>query len=164
MTTPDLTAQTAPLPRFPLNRLRFFLGLLVFGFLVFVIGIDPGLFGLNRSSAIGFVQIIVLLLGLALMGFAGHLALASFWPKGEKSLLADFGSRTIATGYVVCLFAALADAFGLGTNPMPDVFLGELQSRGLVIGMVMMLIGLLMCVRWQFPKLARTRGIKSMRG
>ena len=138
-------------PRFPIYRLRFSLTLLMIGFLVFILGIDPALFGLDRGVSIGFVQIVVLLLGLALITWAAYLTLSSFWPKGEKSLLADFGSRTIATGYVISVFAALADAFGLGTNPMPNVFLGVLQSRGLMFGMGVILIGFLMNVRWKFP-------------
>ncbi len=131
--------------------------MLMIGLLVFILGVDPSLFGLNNSAAIGFVQIIVLLIGLALMTWSAYLTLASFWPKGEKSLLADFGSRTIATGYVICVFAALADAFGLGTNPMPDVFLGVLQSRGLMIGMGIIMLGFLMSVRWKLPNQKRNK-------
>lgn len=145
---------------FPLSRLRFSLTLLIVGFLVFILGIDPGLLSLDRGSSIGFVQIIVLLIGLAIMTWAAYLTLSSFWSKGERSLLADFGSRTIATGYVICVFAALADAFGLGTNPLPDVFLGILQSRGVIIGMVIILIGFLMIVRWKFPKTQRIKAKK----
>ena len=40
----------------------------------------------------------------------------------------------------------------MGTNPIPDVFLGVLQSRGVMIGMGIILIGFLMGVRWKFPK------------
>lgn len=136
---------------FPISRLKFSLTMLMVGFLVFILGLEPGLFGLNRSTSIGFVQIIVLLIGLAIITWAAYLTLSCFWPKGKKSLLADFGSRTIGTGYVICVFAALADAFGLGTNPLPDVFLGVLQSRGLMIGMAVILLGFLMSVRWKLP-------------
>ena len=131
--------------------------MLMIGFLVFILGIDPGLFGLDRGVSIGFVQIVVLLIGLGLITWAATLTLSSFWQKGEKSLLADFGSRTVATGYVMCVFAALADAFGMGTNPMPNVFLGVLQSRGLMIGMGVILIGFLMNVRWKFPQKHRIK-------
>lgn len=147
-------------PRFPISRLRLSLTLLMVGFLVFILGIDPALFGLNRGTSIGFVQIIVLLIGLGLITWAASLTLTSFWPKGEKSLLADFGSRTIATGYVICVFAALADAFGMGTNPMPDVFLGILQSRGVVIGMGVILLGFMMTIRWKFPKPQRVKATR----
>lgn len=148
----DQTATSHETPRFPIGQIRFYLTLIMIGFLIFILGIDPGLFGLDRGVSIGFVQIIVLLIGLAIMTWAANLTLQSFWPKGQKSLLADFGTRTIATGYVICVFTALADAFGLGTNPMPNVFLGLLQSRGVMIGMSVILLGLLMAVRWKFPE------------
>jgi len=66
--------------------------------------------------------------------------------------LADFGTRTIATGYVICFFTALADAFGFGTNPMPNVFLGKLQSQGLIIGMAIIGIGFLMLLPYRRPQ------------
>jgi len=125
-------------------RARFGLTLLVVGFIIFLIGAKPEVFGLNRGVSIGFVQIIVILLGLGILTWGGVLALLALWGKNTKSLLADFGTRTIATGYVICFFTALADAFGFGTNPMPDVFLGKLQSQGLIIGMLLIGFGLLM--------------------
>ena len=125
-------------------RGRFGLTLLIIGFLLFIIGAKPEVFGLNRGVSIGFVQIIVILLGLGILTWGGALVLLSLWGNTTKSLLADFGTRTIATGYVICFFTALADAFGLGTNPMPNVFLGRLQSQGLIIGMVIIGAGFVM--------------------
>jgi len=130
-------------------RGRFGLTLLIIGFIIFIIGAKPEIFGLNRGVSIGFVQIIVILLGLGVLTLGGSLALLSLWGKNHKSLLADFGTRTIATGYVICFFTALADAFGFGTNPMPNVFLGRLQSQGLIIGMVIIGIGFLMLLPYR---------------
>jgi hypothetical protein len=90
------------------------------------------------------VQIIVILIGLGVLTLGGSLALLSLWGKNTKSLLADFGPRTIAPGYGMCFFTALAAAFGFGTNPMPNVFLGRLQSQGLIIGMVIIGAGFVM--------------------
>jgi len=155
------TATNLPLPenngttpengngRFPLTRIRFTLTLTILGFLAFLIGVEPSLFGLDNARTIGFAQIFTMLLGLGLVTWGAQLTLNLFWPRGEKTILADFGSRVVATGYVISVFTALADAFGLGTNPLPDVFLGILQIRELMIGMVVIAIGLLMQVRWQ---------------
>ena len=85
-------------------RARFGLTLLVVGFIIFLIGAKPEVFGLNRGVSIGFVQIIVILLGLGILTWGGVLALLALWGKNTKSLLADFGTRTIATGYVICFF------------------------------------------------------------
>lgn len=147
----------AETPQFPIARLRFSLTLLMIGFLLFILGLDPGLVGLDRGISIGFVQIVVLLIGLGVITWAAYLTLSNFWSKGEKSLLADFGSRTIATGYVICVFAALADAFGLGTDTLTNVYLGLLQSRGLMVGMGIIMLGFLMSVRWKFPTIQRPK-------
>ncbi len=57
------------------------------------------------------------------------------------------------TGYVICVFTALADAFGFGTNPPPEVLLGTLQSRGgVIIGMVVICVGLFMMLRFHIPQ------------
>jgi hypothetical protein len=72
----------------------------------------------------------------------------SFWPKNKKSLLADFGSRVVSTGYVICVFTSLADVFGFGSHPLPNVFFGPLQAIGVMIGMGLIAIGFLMMVRF----------------
>jgi len=48
---------------------------------------------------------------------------------------------------VICAFTALADAFGFGTNPLPYVLLGTLQSRGVMIGIFVICLGLLLVIR-----------------
>ena len=134
---------------FPKFRARLGLTLLMTGFIIFLIGAKPEIFELNRGTAIGFLQIIVMLLGLGLVTWGGCLTLFAFWRNGERPLLADFGTRTCATGFVICFFTALADAFGFGTNPMPNVFLGKLQTNGLMIGMGIIGIGFLMMLRYK---------------
>ena len=134
---------------FPKFRARLGLTLLMLGFIIFLIGAKPEIFDLDRGTAIGFLQIIVMLIGLGLVTWGGSLAIIAFWRNGERSLLADFGTRTCATGFVICFFTALADAFGFGTNPLPDVFLGNLQTNGLLIGMGIIGIGFLMMLRYR---------------
>jgi uncharacterized membrane protein len=86
--------------------------------------------------------------------------LIAFWNGGPKSLRADFGTRIIATGYVICAFTALADAFGFGTTP-PYVLLGTLH-RGVMIGIIVICIGLLLLLR---PKkyLSKEQNCKTQR-
>jgi len=132
---------------FPKIQVRTGLTGIVLGFLILLIGLRPDLFGLDRGHYIGFVQIIVILLGIGLMTLSATGLLIAFWNGGPKSLRADFGTRIVATGYVICAFTALADAFGIGTNPLPYVLLGTLQSRGVMIGIIVICIGLILVVR-----------------
>ena len=137
---------------FPKNQVRSGLTILIIGLIALIIGLRPDLFGLDRGLYIGFSQIILILFGIGLLTLGATNTLRSFWGCQEKTLLVDIGTRTIMTGYVICVFTALADAFGFGTNPPPEVLLGTLQSRGVIIGMVVICIGLVMMLRFQIPQ------------
>lgn len=117
------------------------------GLLVFLIGARPGLFGLDRSPVIGFVQITVFLIGLAFMCLGGYLSLMGLWQKGQTSILADIGLRLVATGFVIAVFAGMADMFGFGSHPLPGVpYFGVWQVRGVEIGEALIGLGFLMII------------------
>jgi hypothetical protein len=139
---------------FPHTQIRGGLTLTLIGLFVLIVGLRPDLFGLDRGLYIGFTQIIMILIGIASLTLGANSTFNAFWACTNKTLLADVGARTIMTGYVICAFTALADAFGFGTNPPPEVILGTLQSRGVVIGLFVILVGLLMKVRWQTDRQA----------
>lgn len=137
---------------FPKRRIRFGLALTMFGYLMFLLGARPSLFGLDRSRVIGFVQISVFLVGLGIIVLGSYLTLNALWPQGKKTIAADIGSRVISTGYVICVFTAMADIFGLGSHRLPDVFFGPLQARGVAVGMATIAIGLLLLIRYKHPE------------
>jgi len=120
------------------------------GLFVFVLGADPGLFGLDRSPVTGFVQIAVFLVGLALISFGGYLALRTYWNGEEPSILSDIGVRLISTGYVVSVASGMADVFGFGSEAFPRIpDFGIWQQRGVLAGEIMIGVGFLMLMgRW----------------
>lgn len=136
---------------FPKGRLKFGLGMAIVGYLIFLIGARPSLFGLDRSPVVGFVQISVFLLGLGIITMGSYLTLNSLWPDGKKSIAADIGSRLVSTGYVISVFTGMADIFGLGSHPLPDVFFGPLQARGMSLGMATIAVGFLLLIRYKRP-------------
>ena len=128
-------------------RVRFGLLLTLFGLLVFLIGARPALFGLDRSPVIGFVQIAVFLVGLAIVCIGGYIGLMSFWRNGDRTIAADIGPRLVATGYVVAVFSGMADVFGFGTRALPLIpFFGPWQATGVQIGEVLITIGFLLLI------------------
>lgn len=150
---PSQNADSAPnSAAYPRVRTQLGLTLGFIGFTVLVFGLKPEVFGLGSNLSVGFAQILAFLLGLGILVWGATIALGSFWPKGKQSLLADFGLRVIATGYLICVFTGLADAFGFGTNPLPDVFMGGLQRQGVIIGMVVIIIGLVMMTRFDHQR------------
>ena len=137
---------------YPKTRIRLGLFMTVFGYFMFLLGARPGLFGLDRSRVIGFVQISVFLIGLAFIASGGYLTLNALWPEGKKTIAADIGLRLISTGYVISVFTAMADIFGLGSHPLPNVYFGPLQARGMEIGMGTIAAGFLLLIRYKWIK------------
>src|SRR5512143_19492 len=77
-------------------RVRSGLFLALVGLLVFLVGARPSLFGLDRSPVVGFVQIAVFLVGLAIICMGGYVGLMAFWRNGSRTIAADIGSRLVA--------------------------------------------------------------------
>lgn len=134
---------------FSRNRIKIGLALAVTGYLIFLLGARPSLFGLDRSPVVGFVQISVFLFGLAIISMGSYMTLDALWPEGKKTIAAQIGARLIGTGYVICIFTGMADIFGLGSHPLPDVFFGPLQARGMTLGMMTIAVGFLLMVRFK---------------
>ena len=131
-------------------RVRFSLTCVGLGLLVFVIGAKPNWFGWNRVPAVGFIQIVVFLLGLGLICIGGFVGISALWGKEQRSILADFGSRLIGTGYVIAVFAGMADVFGMGAQTLPDIpYFGPLQASGVLFGQAVIAIGFLMFIPYQ---------------
>jgi hypothetical protein len=126
------------------NRARTGLIITLIGLFIFLIGARPSLFGLDRSPVIGFVQISVFLIGLAIICLGGFISLRSIWRNQEMSIPAEIGMRLVATGYVIAVFAGMADIFGMGSHHMPSLFFGPWQARGVEIGELLIGIGFIM--------------------
>lgn len=136
-----------PAIRISYLRIRFSLTTVIVGLFVFIVGAKPGWFGWDRSSVVGFVQIAVFLVGLALICAGGYIGLMTLWGKEQRSIVADIGLRLVGTGYVVAVFTGMADVFGMGSQPLPKVpYFGPWQSSGVLSGQIVIAIGLLMMI------------------
>lgn len=134
-----------PMPPLQRNRIRFSLSSAFVGFVFFLIGAQPGWFFLDRSPVVGFVQIAVMLIGLAIICIGGYVAIHCLWRKQIPSIPADIGLRLVSTGYVVTVFSGMADIFGIGSHPLPGVpVFGVWQARGMEIGLAIIAIGFVM--------------------
>jgi len=128
-------------------RVRFSFICTLFGLFLFVAGAKPNWFGWDRSPIVGFVQIAVFLIGLALIAIGGYVGLVALWGTEQRSILADIGLRLAGTGYVIAVFTGMADVFGLGSQPLPNVpYFGPWQAGGVLIGQVFIAIGFLMTI------------------
>ncbi len=144
-TTPRL--DDASSPRILVSMVTTFVGLFIF-----VVGAKPGLFSWDRSPVVGFVQIVVFLIGLALICFGGYIGLHTLWRGMERTITSDIGSRLVGTGYVVAVFAGLADVVGMGSQSFPAVpYFGPWQATGVLIGQGVIALGFLLMLPFRFP-------------
>jgi hypothetical protein len=132
-------------------RVRFSLITVGIGLFVFIVGAKPNWFGWDRSPVVGFIQIAVFLIGLALICIGGYVGLVALWGKEQRSIVADIGLRLVGTGYVIAVFTGMADIFGLGSQPLPMVpYFGPWQAVGVLIGQAVIALGLLMTIPYHF--------------
>ncbi len=134
-------------------RMRAALALTLAGLVLYTLGVRPGLFGADRSPVVGFVQIAVFLIGLGAMCLGGAVVMNSLWDivasdgDGEKSILADIGSRLVSTGYVIALVSGMADTFGFGSQPSPSLpYFGQWQAIGVMVGEVFIIVGFVLMI------------------
>lgn len=129
---------------------RVGLNLTLIGFLVFTLGAKPEWFGMDRSPVVGFVQIVIFVVGLGVLSLGGYIGLIALWGNEERSIAADIGLRLVATGYVLAVFTGMADLFGMGTQPLPNVpFFGPLQALGMELGEAVIAIGFLITIPYK---------------
>ncbi|GAB1469507.1 hypothetical protein MASR2M66_03830 [Chloroflexota bacterium] len=128
-------------------RIRLSIGITLIGLFIFTVGAKPNLFGWDRSPVVGFVQILVFLLGLAFICLGGYLGLHTLWWGLERTIAADIGSRLVATGFVFSVFAGLADIIGMGSHAFPQIpYFGPWQAAGVLIGQGIIALGFVMMI------------------
>jgi hypothetical protein len=129
------------------TRIRFSLLSVGLGLIIFVIGAKPSWFGWDKTSVVGFIQIAVFLVGLALICAGGYVGLSALWGREQRTIIADIGLRLIGTGYVIAVFTGMADVFGMGSQALPKVpYFGPWQAVGVLIGQFVIAIGFLMLI------------------
>ena len=140
---PDSSLQDPP----SRTRVRFGLVVIVLGFFILMVGSKPAWFDWDNSPAVGFIQVAIMLVGLGILCLGGYIGILPLWGGRERTIAADIGMRLVATGYVVSVFAGMADLFGMGAQVgLAGPFFGPLQSRGIVIGQLVIAVGFVMMI------------------
>ena len=125
------------------------------GLLIFTIGTKPDWFGWDRSPVVGFVQIVVFLVGLAFICLGGYIGLLTLWRGHERTIISDIGTRLVSTGYVIAVFAGMADVFGMGSQAFPHVpYFGPWQASGVLIGQGFIALGFMLFIPFHSRKIS----------
>src|SRR5690554_7703307 len=87
----------------------------VLGVVITMIGLFPGLVGLETVPGIGVLQVIVILGGFSLLFLGAYIFVhQSFYQGRRRTLPQDVGIRLTLTGLVIAAAAGLADVLGFG--------------------------------------------------
>ena len=137
--------RTTPVDDAATPRIRISLITVFVGFVFFIIGTKPDWFGWDRSEVVGFVQIALFLVGLAIICLGGYIGLLTLWWGYERTIISEIGTRLAATGFVVAVFAGMADIFGMGSQSFPQTpYFGPWQATGVLIGQGIIALGFLL--------------------
>ncbi len=108
------------------------------GVVVTLMGLFPGIIGLDAAPGIGVLQVVVILAGFSLLFLGAYMFVYQAFYRGTRRTLAqDVGIRLTLTGLVIAAAAGLADVFGFGSHPPTPTtrpLLGELQAMAFVGG------------------------------
>jgi hypothetical protein len=108
------------------------------GVVITLIGLFPGITGLEATAGIGVLQVLVILLGFSLLFFGAYVvAKVTFYPGLPRSLAQDIGIRLTLTGILFSAAAGLADVLGFGSHPPTKdtrPLLGNLQAIAFIGG------------------------------
>lgn len=129
------------------------LGILImaFGMIMSLIGLYPGITGVEPRAGTGILQIILIILGVWLV-IIGQFVLAkiSFYPRIPNTLAQRVAIRLSLTALLFLGAVGMSDVLGYGSNPPQGEIsypvMGAFQAAGIVMGFIAASFGVLLFV------------------
>lgn len=117
------------------------------GAILTFMGLFPGVTGVPPTPGIGLLQIFTILIGFTLLIWGALIYVKfTFYPFKPANLVQQIGTRLSLTGLVLAALTSLADVLGFGSHGLiseSQVFVGRLQSIGMIVNFIMASIGVL---------------------
>ncbi len=115
------------------------------GIVITLIGLFPGIIGLEAASGIGVLQVLVTLFGFSLLYTGAYVfAKLEFFADMPATLAQNIGIRLTLTGLLIAAAGGLADVLGFGSHPITEdtrPLLGNLQAITFVGGILLASLG-----------------------
>jgi hypothetical protein len=117
------------------------------GIVIVLIGLFPGIVGLEATAGVGVLQILVILLGFTILFTSAYVFVKqTFYPGLPTTLAQDIGLRLTLTGLVIAAAAGLADVLGFGSHPSTATsrpLMGRLQALAFISNILIASAGVL---------------------
>jgi hypothetical protein len=127
------------------------------GIVLALMGLFPGLTGVQPTPGIGIVQVMMLLTGYGMLLIGGIIYAKSMFYLGQEPTLAQqIGTRLALTGWIFAALSGFADLFNFGSHlrtDTSDIFFGQLQALGLIASFSVAAFGVLLYVLAGEPRL-----------
>jgi hypothetical protein len=118
------------------------------GAVITIIGLFPGVIGLEQAGGVGVLQILVAVTGFSLLISGAYIFVQStFYPDVKHILAQEIAIRLSMTGLIISAASGLADVLGFGTHPpLPGQrpLLGTWQLAGLLGGFIIASLGVVL--------------------
>lgn len=118
------------------------------GMMLTLMGLFPGVTGIDATPSIGIVQITAILIGFSLVIFGALFYVKfTFYPTILSNLSQQISTRLALTGLLFAALAGLADVFGFGSHTRAlavDAFIGPLQAVGVIGNFLLASLGVLL--------------------
>ncbi len=127
---------------------QFGIALSTLGAVLALMGMFPGVSGLDATPGIGVLQIVMILSGFTLL-ISGALLYVqgAFYPGVKHNLTQQIAVRLSATGLLFAGIAGMGDLLGFGSHPpliTDGPFLGYWQALGLIGGFLVASLGVVL--------------------
>jgi hypothetical protein len=124
------------------------IALATLGGVLALMGLFPGMTGVEPTAGMGVVQVFLVLAGYMLVILGGVIYVKfTFYAGVMINLIQQIGLRLGMTGLLFAALAGLADIFGFGSHirgPGSDIYLGWLQAFGMIASFMISALGVLL--------------------
>jgi hypothetical protein len=124
---------------------QFGIALAALGVMLTLMGLFPGVTGLEPAAGVGVVQFVSILGGFSLLDLGALIyAKFTFYPGRPANLAQQIGVRLMLTGLVLAGLTGMADFLGFGSHQRTettDIFFGQLQAFGLLGSLLISALG-----------------------
>lgn len=115
------------------------------GIVIALMGLFPGVTGIEETAGIGIVQVFMLLAGYGMLVIGAIIYIKyTFYLSIASTLGQQIGVRLCLTGLLFAALVGLADILGFGSHvrtEITDIFLGQWQAFGLLANLIASSVG-----------------------
>jgi hypothetical protein len=126
---------------------QFGIAIAALGVVLTLMGLVPGVTGIQTAVGVGVVQFMSIMVGFALLDFGALLYVKFTIYVGRAANLAQqIGIRLTLTGLVLAGITGMSDFFGFGSHQRTatsDIYFGQLQALGLLGSLLVSALGVM---------------------